>query len=362
MGGLKQKLDDGFFRGKRILVTGDTGFKGSWLCFLLMKLGAKVSGFALPPSYQNSNYDLLQLSKVIDHTDGNLCDAAALKDTFSRHQPEIVFHLAAQALVSEAFFDPHTTFSTNVMGSVNLLDAVKETPSIKALIFVTSDKCYENLEWAWGYRETDILGGKDPYSASKAAAEIVFSAYYRSFLFNRDSFGAVTVRAGNVIGGGDWAANRIVPDCMRAFLENEPITLRNPDAVRPWQHVLEPLSGYLELAVRIFDKPDDYDLAWNFGPDVGEVQTVLDVARGLASYFKNGEVCISAEGSKLIEANILQLNSDKAKQFLNWKTRWDFETTIEKTASWYVDVFQQKQCPHKVTKIQLESYFGVKFD
>ena len=236
------------FAGKRVLVTGDTGFKGSWLCMWLHRLGAEVTGFALPPKLDIDHFNLLRLDRVIRHVDGDIRDLPALQRAFEEFQPEILFHLAAQSLVRYSYDEPKLTFDTNVGGSINVLECVRATPSLRAVVYVTSDKCYRNKEWIWGYRENDELGGRDPYSASKAAAELVFSAYVDSYFAQRSALGIASVRAGNVIGGGDWAADRIVPDSIKSLQAHQPILLRNPNATRPWQHVLEPLSGYLVLA------------------------------------------------------------------------------------------------------------------
>ena len=254
------------FSGKRVLITGHTGFKGSWLAFVLSEAGADVVGYALSPESGRSHFELLNLKDHIRHVVGDVRDQASLHAVVQSARPEFVFHLAAQALVKESYGDPVGTFSTNVMGSVNLLEAVRQSETVRSLIYVTSDKCYENMEWPWGYRENDRLGGHDPYSASKAAAELSFAAYAKSFFSSRPELGAATTRAGNVIGGGDWAKDRIVPDCIRAVEASRPVQLRSPNATRPWQHVLEPLSGYMLLAIRLRDDPARYAGSWNFGP------------------------------------------------------------------------------------------------
>ncbi len=243
------------YAGKRVFVTGHTGFKGSWLALWLTSLGAKVTGYALAPEGETPFFHELGLEKQIGHRIGDVRDLGALRTAIKDADPEIVFHLAAQALVRRSYADPVDTFTTNITGGLNLLEAVRQSPNVKALVFITSDKCYENKEWVWGYRESDELGGKDPYSASKAAAEIVFRAYRESYFAKRAGFGAATTRAGNVIGGGDWSADRLIPDCIRALRGNGPIVLRNPGATRPWQFVLEPLSGYLDLGLALLDDP-----------------------------------------------------------------------------------------------------------
>ena len=346
------------FRGKRVLVTGHTGFKGSWLTLLLNGLGAEVMGYALAPEYAGGHFERLDLERQIRHVAGDVRDLNRMRQEVAAFQPEIVFHLAAQALVHRSYVDPKTTFDVNVGGGVNLLEVVRTCESVRALVFITSDKCYENLEWIWGYRETDAMGGHDPYSASKGAAELVFSSYLRSFFANRRDFGAATARAGNVIGGGDWAADRIVPDCVRALHSGKPITIRSPRATRPWQHVLEPLSGYLKLGARLFENGHVYDGAWNFGPHVGDMRTVLNVANSIAGQFENGSVVVDESSDKPHEAHLLQLNSDKARQMLQWDTRWSFEQTLAATGGWYREVLVQGKSAEVVSRAQISAYYG----
>lgn len=345
------------FRGKRVLVTGHTGFKGSWLTLLLKLLGAEVMGYALPLDYADSHFERLGLASSIHHVIADIRDLDRLKSAVQQFQPEFVFHLAAQALVRQSYLDPKSTFDTNVTGGINLLEAVRTCDSVRSLIFVTSDKCYENVEWIWGYRETDALGGHDPYSASKAAAEIVCASYMRSFFAQRERFGVATVRAGNVIGGGDWAADRIIPDCIRALQADKPISIRSPHATRPWQHVLEPISGYMLLAAKLYERPHAYDGAWNFGPHVGDVRTVLDVANYIVAKFAQGSVEVNAPSNKPHEAHLLQLNSDKARQLLGWNTRWDFAQTLEATAGWYRDVLREGGKAYEVSCRQIYQYY-----
>lgn len=344
------------FRGRRVFVSGHTGFKGSWLAFMLQELGAIVMGYALPPKTTTNHFNLLGLSGKVEHVEGDIRDYAKLSKVMSGFRPEYVFHLAAQALVRPSYEDPVDTFSTNVMGSVNILEAVRHCSGIKSLVYVTSDKCYENLEWVWGYRETDLLGGRDPYSASKAAAEIVFSAYARSYFTALPKLGAASVRAGNVIGGGDWAIDRIVPDCIRAIESGEPVSLRNPAATRPWQHVLEPLSGYLLLAVRLYHEPKRWEGAWNFGPSTEEVRTVNEVAEVLIKHLGKGQIATSAVPAQLHEANLLQLNCDKAHQQLGWYPRWRVGKTLEATALWYKTVLNGG-CAEQITREQIIEFF-----
>ena len=346
------------FRGKRVLVTGHTGFKGSWLTLLLRSLGADVMGYALSPEYEGSHFDRLGLEKSIRHVYADIRDGDRLITEVDAFQPEIVFHLAAQALVRPSYDDPKTTFDVNVGGGVNLLEAVRQCDTVRGLVFITSDKCYENLEWIWGYRESDAMGGHDPYSASKGAVELVFSSYLRSFFAERLNFGAATARAGNVIGGGDWAADRIVPDCIRALRAGQPITIRSPCATRPWQHVLEPISGYLKLAACLYEHGHACDGAWNFGPHVGDVRTVLDVAQAIAAQFDGGKVVVDEPANRSHEAQLLQLNSDKARQLLQWNTRWDFEQTLAATGGWYKQVFFEGKPASVVSCEQISRYYG----
>jgi CDP-glucose 4,6-dehydratase len=326
------------FKNKKVLITGDTGFKGSWLAYWLHYLGAKVYGFALPPERTYDHYAALGLGQLIHHQDGDIRDFPQALDFLESPKPEFVFHLAAQPLVRRSYTDPKLTFDTNIGGSVNVFEAIRLTPSVKVLIAITSDKCYKNKEWCWGYRENDELGGKDPYSSSKAAAELVFSAYKESFFEDMPQFGAASVRAGNVIGGGDWSIDRIVPDCIRALKNNEPIQLRNPDATRPWQHVLEPLSGYLLLASRMYENPKSFGCSYNFGPDSGEMYTVKCLAEELIAFWGAGVIEITKKDDDPKEAGLLHLNCDKAHHDLGWHSRWNFKKTVEQTAQWYKTV------------------------
>jgi CDP-glucose 4,6-dehydratase len=344
-------------RGKRVLVTGHTGFKGSWLCVALKELGADVTGYALPPEGADSHFELLELEKSIRHVIGDIRDGGKLQTVFDDARPEIVFHLAAQALVRRSYDEPKLTFDTNVAGSVNVLEAVRNTPSVKSFVYITSDKCYRNREWEWGYRENDELGGRDPYSASKAAAELVFSAYQDSFFKQRETLGASSVRAGNVIGGGDWALDRIVPDCIRSLGEDRPIVLRSPESTRPWQHVLEPLSGYMLLAARLYDSAKKYSGAWNFGPRSSDIRTVKDLANNIIVQWGSGCIEIDKSGAIFHEARLLHLNCDKAHQLLGWYPLWNFERTVMETVRWYLEI--RAGTPASViTRRQINEYFA----
>jgi len=346
----------GTFSGKRIFITGHTGFKGSWLTFALTEIGAAVKGFSLPEAPSGRLFDLLETRAKIEHAEGDVRDAASLRAAMDSFQPEFVFHLAAQALVKRSYREPVLTFETNVLGSANLLEAVRQCDSVRSLVYITSDKCYENVEWVWGYRENDRMGGHDPYSASKAAAEIVFNAYARSYFSGRPKLGAATARAGNVIGGGDWAADRIVPDCIRALNAGKPILLRNPLSTRPWQHVLEPISGYLLLAAALRANPAAYAGSWNFGPPMMGTHTVESVANAIISHFGRGRVEVAAGSIQPPEANLLQLNCDKAHQLLGWRANWGFDETVAATAHWYREIGKGAD-PTETTRAQFKDYF-----
>ncbi|MGE5373193.1 MAG: CDP-glucose 4,6-dehydratase [Solirubrobacterales bacterium] len=344
-----------FFKGKRVLVTGHTGFKGSWLAFWLHELGAKVAGYALAPERENDHFHLLGLADKIHHVESDIRDEQALIKLFADFQPEIVIHLAAQALVRQSYQEPKHTFDTNIGGSVNLLEAVRATSSVRSLVYITSDKAYKNKEWIWGYRENDELGGRDPYSASKAAAELVFQSYLDSFLGAREGFGAASARAGNVIGGGDWSPDRIVPDTIQSLVNGRPVELRNPSATRPWQHVLEPLSGYLTLAARLYEQPKQFQGSWNFGPEGSGMHTVKDLAEQIITNWGSGTLEVRPDPNAPHEAGLLHLNCDKARYELNWRPRWGFERTVAETAAWYRDVSLGKQA-ETITRVQINAY------
>jgi CDP-glucose 4,6-dehydratase len=328
-------LDAVFWRGRRVFLTGHTGFKGAWLNYWLLRMGAVVTGYGLPPSTSPCLFGLLKLPP--GHF-ADIRDVNRLSEAVRKADPEIVLHLAAQALVRPSFSDPVGTFSTNVVGTAAVLDAVRMAPSVRAVVVITSDKCYANHEWAWGYRETDALGGHDPYSASKAATEIVTSAMRQSYFAPYRSGGhaarIATVRAGNVIGGGDWSKDRLVPDIVRAS-EAGMVTLRNPHAVRPWQHVLEPLAAYLGLAQKLCSDRKDVDEAFNIGPAAQDSRPVLEVANALVAALGGRRIAHEPSGDQLHEAGLLRLDSSKAYSVLGWRPRWDFERAIDMTASWY---------------------------
>ena len=345
------------FNGKRVLVTGDTGFKGSWLSLWLHELGADVVGYALPPERDEDHFNLIGLDETIHHVQGDIRDFSSLNKVFQDFQPQFLFHLAAQSLVKHSYQEPKLTIDTNVGGSLNILEAVRLLPSLRSVIYVTSDKCYKNKEWMWGYRENDELGGHDLYSASKASAEIIFTAYMNSFFNNREGFGAASVRAGNVIGGGDWSSDRIVPDSIKALRSGHPIVLRNPNATRPWQHVLEPLSGYLLLAAKLFHSPVEFSGAMNFGPRNESFHTVQNLVERIVAFWGKGEVQVNIEANAPHESTLLHLNCDKAEQVLGWHPRWDFSRAVDKTTHWYKEVVSGKQAL-QISKQQIKEYMG----
>ncbi len=334
-------LFDGFYAGKRVLVTGHSGFKGSWLCIWLQALGAEVSGVALDPVSEKDNYRLSGIGQKL-HADirADIRDGEKLKAVLAHCRPEIVFHLAAQPLVRRSYEIPVETYQTNVMGTIHLMEAIRATDSVRVAVMVTTDKCYENREQLRGYREDDPFGGYDPYSSSKAACEIAIQSWRRSF-FNPVDYGKkhhvslASVRAGNVIGGGDWARDRIVPDCIRALEAGKPVEIRSPKAVRPWQHVLEPLSGYLLLAERMWNNPTAYCGGWNFGPEPETVSTVWTVAESLLGQFGRGELKDVSDPGALHEANLLMLDITKARTRLGWRPRLNLQETVALTADWY---------------------------
>ncbi len=325
-----------FWSGRRVFVTGHTGFKGGWLSLWLADMGAIVTGYSLaPPSPQNL-FETARVSELIENNiTGDVCDNEHLFQALQDAKPEIVLHLAAQSLVRLSYQEPLETFQTNVMGTANLFEAARKTPSVKSVVNVTTDKCYENQEWVWPYRENEPLGGHDPYSSSKACSELVTTSYRKAFMAGEGKQLA-SARAGNVIGGGDWAADRLIPDFLRAMDDSVPITIRSPEAVRPWQHALEPVSGYLQLAQALIEKPGSFDEAWNFGPSEQDAKPVRWIVDYLVGRFKGPEWLLDQAG-QVHEANLLMLSSAKAKQRLGWSPRWNLPTALEKTVDWHLN-------------------------
>lgn len=328
-------MNDIFWRNKRVLVTGHTGFKGGWLSLWLEKLGADVYGYALAPSTSPSLYENAKVNKHLQSIQGDIRDRLAIVKAVQVARPDIVFHLAAQPLVRESYNDPLTTFETNVMGTANLLDALHTCNTVKAVVVVTSDKCYLNREWHWGYREDESLGGHDPYSASKACAELVAQSWQQSFCSGKNGgFGIATARAGNVIGGGDWSKDRLIPDVLKSLNKREPVILRNRKAVRPWQNVLEPLAGYLLLAEKLFLDGHQFAQAWNFGPSDSDTQTVQWIVEQIIKE-AGGQGCwVQESDPQSHEATLLKLDSSKARQVLGWKNAWCLQTCLKEIVLW----------------------------
>lgn len=331
---------DNFYKGKRVLVTGHTGFKGSWLSIWLHELGAEVIGIAKNPQTEKDNYVLSGIGKKIKaDIRADIRDGEKIKEIFSKFQPDIVFHLAAQPLVRLSYEIPVETYETNLMGTINIMEAIRITNSVKVGVLITTDKCYENKEQIWGYREDEPMGGYDPYSSSKGCCEIAISSWRRSF-FNPNTFekhgkSIASVRAGNVIGGGDWALDRIIPDCIRALETNHPINIRSPHSIRPWQHVLEPLSGYMLLAQKMWNEPTKYCEGWNFGPRMESVTSVWDVASMIIKNYGYGELNDVSDPQALHEAKLLMLDITKAQIKLGWKPRMNITQCIELVTDWY---------------------------
>lgn len=322
-----------FWKGKRVFITGHTGFKGSWLALWLQRMGATLTGYALAPASSPNLFEVADVAQGMKSILGDIRDLDVLQNAIAVSQPEIVFHLAAQALVGEGYRDPLGTFSTNVQGTANLLEAVRETPGIKAVIVVTSDKCYDNKEWPWPYREHEALGGHDPYSSSKACAELVTAAYRQSFLIEA-GIAVATARAGNVFGGGDWSANRLIPDLLAAFSQSQAAQLRRPTSVRPWQHVLEPLAGYLLLAEHLCTNPAA-NTAWNFGPSEQDCLPAGTIADRLAGLWGVDAAWEQEAHTFPHEAGLLRLDSSLARHQLGWRSRWPLDTALAATISWH---------------------------
>jgi CDP-glucose 4,6-dehydratase len=331
---IQQKTNPDFWQGKRVLLTGHTGFKGSWLSLWLQSMGANIRGISLISPTNPSLFEVARVSIGMDHHIVDLRDYGAVKSQIDSFKPEIIIHMAAQSLVRLSYLNPIETYATNVMGTVHVLDAARQSDSVKAIVNVTTDKCYENKEWVWGYREDEPMGGYDPYSNSKGCVELVSTAYRRSFLIDA-GIAMATARAGNVIGGGDWALDRLVPDTLRALQANEPVPIRNPDAIRPWQHVLEPLSGYLLLAERLFTHGQQYAEGWNFGPRDDDARPVQRIVEQLCEAWGNNATWVLQPGNHPHEANFLKLDISKARQTMQWIPRWSLDTALNHIVDWH---------------------------
>lgn len=335
LGGLTGDVIPEFWKGKKVFLTGHTGFKGSWLSLWLQMMGANVKGFALEPPTSPSLFIEAKVGAgMISHI-GDINDLEVLGKSMLEFDPEILIHMAAQPLVRLSYQQPIETFKTNVIGTANVLEAARSCKSLKAIISVTTDKCYKNNEWVWGYRENEPMGGDDPYSSSKACAEIVTEAYRKSFFNHINSPGLATARAGNVIGGGDWAPDRLIPDILFAFGKSEPVVIRNPSSIRPWQHVLEPLSGYLVLAQNLYEKSIDFSEAWNFGPREDDAKSVKWILENMCNKWGNGASWTQDQSSNPHEATCLKLDCSKASLRLNWKPKWSLDFTISNIINWH---------------------------
>jgi CDP-glucose 4,6-dehydratase len=352
-------MNKDFWKNKKVLITGDSGFKGAWLTLALHSVGAKIQG--LSSSDLNNNIELFQalnISKISNTLDIDIRDQHAVNEIFEQFQPEIVFHLAAQPLVRESYVDPVATYGVNLMGTLNILEAIRKSSSIKSATLVTTDKCYKNNEWEWGYRENDPLGGHDPYSSSKACAEILIQSYQKSFFYDlKNSPGISSVRAGNVIGGGDFSPDRLVPDLYRAITSKNKLLLRNPLATRPWQHVLEPIAGYIKVAEDLFKSGAVANNSWNFGPTLSDVRSVEEVSELFCSSWGVSNILDYDNSEQPHEASLLSLDISKAFFKLNWSPKWSLENAIERTAKWYQH-FDEKKDILNLSYQQIDEYFS----
>lgn len=349
----------GFWQGKRVLLTGHTGFKGSWLSLCLQILGSDVIGYSLPPATSPSLFELADVADGMNSVLGDVRNLDNLHQVIARYQPEIVFHLAAQPLVRESYSYPVETYATNVMGTVNLLEAVRQVGGVRVVVNVTSDKCYENREWVWGYRENEPMGGYDPYSSSKGCAELVTAAYRNSFFnprnYSEHGVAVATARAGNVIGGGDWASDRLVPDILKSLIAGEVVMIRHPHATRPWQHVLEPLNGYLTLAEHLYQDGLKYCEAWNFGPDESDVKPVAWIVEQIISLWGDDGAWEQIKIAELHEARCLKLDCSKAHTHLGWKPKVNLKTALAWVVDW-AKSFQGEANMRNVTESQIQQF------
>jgi CDP-glucose 4,6-dehydratase len=350
----------GFYKGRKVLITGHTGFKGSWLSILLNWLGADVYGYALKPTTSPNLYELAHLDQLVASTIGDIRDYNFLLKTLLEVKPEIIVHMAAQPLVRESYKNPRETYEINVMGTVNLLDAARQLDSVKAIINVTTDKCYENREWHWGYRENEPMGGYDPYSNSKGCSELVTLSFRNSFFnpkeYSKHGVALASARAGNVIGGGDWADDRLIPDFIRSIMAGEKVKIRSPYAIRPWQHVLEPLTGYLQLATKLVQAGTEYAEGWNFGPDDNDTKNVEWIISKLCEEWDYGKGYEIDQNPQMHEANYLKLDCSKAKARLSWNPVWSIETTIKSIVDWNKKNINGMNC-RQLCIDQISSYY-----
>lgn len=335
MDGIGRRVNPSFWKGKRVFLTGHTGFKGSWLSIWLHELGAEVKGYALAPNTTPSLFEEARIGELIDSEQGDIRNYRNIKKSIEDFDPDILIHMAAQPLVRLSYQEPLETFETNVMGTANVLQAARGCERLKAIVSVTTDKCYENKEWVWGYREDEAMGGHDPYSSSKGCAELVTAAYRRSFFNTKETASLASARAGNVIGGGDWADDRLIPDILRAFEKSKPVVIRNPLSTRPWQHVLEPLSGYLVLAESLYTQGQSFAEGWNFGPRDEDCQPVNWILDKMVKDWKGNASWKLDKDNNPHEAGFLKLDCSKAKARLRWEPKWDLDETLEKIITWH---------------------------
>jgi CDP-glucose 4,6-dehydratase len=356
---LVSTVDPAFWSGKRVFLTGHTGFKGSWLALWLHRMNAVVKGFALPPDTDPALFHVARIAELVDSEFGDIRDLDRARDSMQAFSPDIVIHMAAQPLVRLSYRDPVGTYATNVMGTVHVLEAARGVPSLRAIVSVTTDKCYENKEWPWGYRENEPMGGRDPYSNSKGCAELVSAAYRASFFETEGAAALATARAGNVIGGGDWAEDRLVPDILRAFETGRPVPIRNPLATRPWQHVLEPLSGYLTLAQALWSGGGAYAEGWNFGPRDEDAQPVQWIVEQMVERWGDGARWERDTGFHPHEARYLKLDISKAREQLRWSPRWPLELTLARIVDWHkawiAGADMREQCLREIADFQAAS-------
>ena len=341
-----------FFQGKRVFLTGHTGFKGAWLSYILNILGAEVTGFSLSPPTNPNLFETLELDKKVNHFLGDVRDFNTLSSVIKRCSPQIVFHLAAQSIVKDSYERPYETFDVNFKGTLNLLEALRSCKELKVLIIVTSDKCYKNKEWIYGYREVDELGGLDPYSCSKACVELLCNSYFKNFFQNK---GVATARAGNVIGGGDWQRYRLIPDCVKALSSNQVIKIRNPNSIRPWQHVFDALYGYIILAKALWDDPKGFSGAWNFGPLEEDVARVRDVVEKVIDLWGAGSY--EEVSSDFKETHLLRLDISKSLFLLNWRPVWRLEKALKKTVEWYKTFYEKRENILELSYLQVLEFF-----
>jgi CDP-glucose 4,6-dehydratase len=356
MGRLKGKVNPTFWKGKKVFITGHTGFKGSWLSLWLQDMGAVVKGYALDPNTKPNLFTQAKVAQNMDSEIGDITDLNHISESMKIFNPEVLIHMAAQPLVRLSYQEPVLTYTTNVMGTVNVLEAARKCTNLKAIVSVTTDKCYENKEWPWGYRENEPMGGHDPYSSSKGCAELVTAAYRKSFFNDANSAFLASARAGNVIGGGDWSSDRLIPDILRAFEKNEPVIVRNPISTRPWQHVLEPISGYLVLAQHLYEEGSNFAEGWNFGPKDEDCKPVSWILDKMVTSWGNGASWELDKNNNPHEAGFLKLDCSKASMQLNWNPKWNLENTLESIINWHQHYLAQKniqeQCLLEIARYQ----------